>query len=386
MSDREALTTAVRQAIWNAHERRCAYTSEPVDWSELEIDHIIAVRGDDERKSELGAKGIIAPDFDINGFENLLPTKRHRNNQKSNYIHNDASVVFFLGLADQRKEKAKRLYNSFTVSDNSLKGYLQLKAQADRNDIDVEELLSFVQHQVDGEVPMKISPEVDGAPIARANSEFATVLMDKPFALGGGSINEVRLCGEEDNFVICTTANQFLEAKASGYYPLTQYDITSFGLADQTSELLRAVRDSSYAPISELRSPMITLNSLNRWASAWAQDCFIDFEPAPDFSKLKTLNSLIREGLLRVEQQSAWSLTLIPSSGGLAVQISELMRADLDGDTQEEILIFHLTFATEGTLRAGVTRRAKMMADGLLFPVDLRSGAVGLRALPPRGG
>lgn len=131
---------------------------------------------------------------------------------------------------------------------------------------------------------------------------------------------------------------------------------------------------------------MITLNSLNRWASAWAQDCFIDFEPAPDFSKLKTLNSLIREGLLRVEQQSAWSLTLIPSSGGLAVQISELMRADLDGDTQEEILIFHLTFATEGTLRAGVTRRAKMMADGLLFPVDLRSGAVGLRALPPRGG
>ncbi len=89
---------------------------------------------------------------------------------------------------------------------------------------------------------------------------------------------------------------------------------------------------------------------------------------------------------MRVEQQSAWSLTLIPSSGGLAVQISELMRADLDGDTQEEILIFHLTFATEGTLRAGVTRRAKMMADGLLFPVDLRSGAVGLRALPPRGG
>jgi len=80
---------------------------------------------------------------------------------------------------------------------------------------------------------------------------------------------------------------------------------------------------------------------------------------------------LIKEGLLRVEEQSAWSLTLVPSSWGLAVQIRELMRADLDGDTQEEILVFHLTFATAGSLRAGVTRRAKMMADGLLYPFDI---------------
>ncbi len=191
MSDREALPTAVRHAIWNAHERKCAYTNEPVDWSELEIDHIIALGGDEERKARLVATGIIASNFDINGFENLLPTKGHRNKQKTNYIHNDASIVFFLGLAEQEKEKAKRFYDAFTATDKSLKGYLQLKAQADRNDIDVEDMFAFMHHQAKGEVPMKVSPELDGAPIARANSEFATVLMNKPFALGGGSISRI---------------------------------------------------------------------------------------------------------------------------------------------------------------------------------------------------
>ena len=44
------------------------------------------------------------------------------------------------------------------------------------------------------------------------------------------------------------------------------------------------------------------------------------------------------------------------------------MRADLDGDTQEEILVFSLTFAPQGSLRAGITLRAKMKNDGNLWP------------------
>src|ERR1700674_1132207 len=83
MDNRKTITTAARLALWEAHGRKCAYTGEPVAWSELEIDYIIPVKSDAARKTELHGAGIIGADFDINGFENLLPTKAHRNNQKS---------------------------------------------------------------------------------------------------------------------------------------------------------------------------------------------------------------------------------------------------------------------------------------------------------------
>ena len=75
MDNRKTITTAARLALWEAHGRKCAYTGDPVAWSELEIDHIIPVKGDAARKTELHGAGIIGADFDIKGFENLLPTK-----------------------------------------------------------------------------------------------------------------------------------------------------------------------------------------------------------------------------------------------------------------------------------------------------------------------
>jgi hypothetical protein len=124
-------TTAARLALWEAHGRKCAYRGEPVAWSELEIDHIIPVKSDAAWKTELRGAGIIGADFDINGFENLLPTKAHRNNQKSNFIANERSIVFFLSLAAKKKEKAERLLTSSLASDLALKGFLQIKTQAE---------------------------------------------------------------------------------------------------------------------------------------------------------------------------------------------------------------------------------------------------------------
>jgi 5-methylcytosine-specific restriction endonuclease McrA len=59
MDERKNITTTARQAIWEAHAKKCAYTGAPIDWSELEIDHIIPLNGDPARKADLQSKGII---------------------------------------------------------------------------------------------------------------------------------------------------------------------------------------------------------------------------------------------------------------------------------------------------------------------------------------
>jgi hypothetical protein len=72
----------------------------------------------------------------------------------------------------------------------------------------------------------------------------------------------------------------------------------------------------------------------------------------------------------QIEEQSEWSLT-VHSDYGFSVIIRELMRADLDGDNNEEILVFVLAFAQQGTYRAGILKRAKVNDGGLLAPVPL---------------
>ncbi|MGB8898336.1 MAG: HNH endonuclease signature motif containing protein [Methylocella sp.] len=232
MDNRKTITTAARLALWEAHGRKCAYTGEPVAWTELEIDHIIPVKSDAARKTELRGAGIIGADFDINGFENLLPTKAHLNNQKSNFIANERSIVFFLSLA--------------------------------ANDINIEDMIAYLRHQSEGNVPLRVCPEIDGEAISAANSQFAAVLMDKPFALGRGIITEVALRNDNDDVTICTTANEFIAAKAAGLSPKTQFDINCYSLADQTSQLLRAVKQSTYATNSEIRTPLCTRRSNSR--------------------------------------------------------------------------------------------------------------------------
>jgi hypothetical protein len=370
MDNRKTITTAARLALWEAHGRKCAYTGEPVAWTELEIDHIIPVKSDAARKTELRGAGIIGADFDINGFENLLPTKAHLNNQKSNFIANERSIVFFLSLAAKKKEKAERLLTSSLASDLALKGFLQIKSQAETNGINIEDMIAYLRHQSEGNVPLRVCPEIDGEAISAANSQFAAVLMDKPFALGRGSITEVALRNDNDDVTICTTANEFIAAKAAGLSPKTQFDINCYGLADQTSQLLRAVKQSTYATNSEIRTPLVTLKNLDRWAATWVTDSFWPDEANIDVSQYRTLESLIMAGIAQIEEQSEWSLT-VHSDYGFSVIIRELMRADLDGDNNEEILVFVLAFAQQGTYRAGIVERAKVNDGGLLAPVPL---------------
>lgn len=364
---RRNLTTAMRRAIWEAHGRKCAYTGELIDWNELEIDHIIPVKGDPKQKQELLDSGVIDSNFDINGFDNLLPIKSWRNNKKSNFIPNQSSIVYFLSIAAQAASKAEKMYNSLISSDRGFNSYLQIKSQAEQNDIGVEDLIGYLRHQADGEVPLRISLEIEGKNISSANSQYATVLMDKPFALGGGSITDVVLQTDGGEPIVCRTASEFLVAKDAGAWPLTQYDINCYSLAEQTSELLRAVKESSYASISEIRTPHIDFECLEKWSSSWLADMLEENEI--DLSKYPDIQSLINSNFVQPDEHTKWSVTF-HRDGEFSVRLSELMRADLDNDNNEEILVFSSTFAREGTFQAGKVYKAKVGVDGLLAPAE----------------
>ena len=83
MSDQK-ISAVVREALWIAYGRRCAYTHELVDLASMHVDHIVpqSVTSNAEEFESLKREYGLSATFDALGLENLLPTKAGANLQK----------------------------------------------------------------------------------------------------------------------------------------------------------------------------------------------------------------------------------------------------------------------------------------------------------------
>ena len=258
---RQTISTSGRRAIWEAYRRRSPYNGEIIPWNELNIDHIIPVTDQIHLKRATDL-GVVEATFDVNGFENFLPAHVHHNQQKGDKDWEEGTLRFFLEIARNKKPVIETRIANEIRNDAALKAYLELKVTAERNEVTVDDMFSYVRHQADGEVPLRITPGVAGADITSANSSIAAVLMDRRFALGGGSITEFTLHTEAGAPLVVSSVNEYLTARERGYFALTTFEIKAMSMAEETAQLLRAVRNSSYAEQSEIREPILTMNHL----------------------------------------------------------------------------------------------------------------------------
>jgi hypothetical protein len=366
---RKPISTSARKAIWEAHSRKSAYSGEIIPWNELHIDHIIPVT-DAAHLRRAVDRGIVGADFDVNSFENLLPAHNHHNSRKSDGDWTEGNLRFFLEIARMAKPKVEARLAQEVRSDSALKAYLELKATAERNEVSVDEMFTYVRHQAEGEVPLRITPGVDGADIAAANSSVAAILMDRRFALGKGTVTEVTLHSDSGGSVVVRTANEYLAAKDKGYHPFTTWEIIEASMAEETAQLLKAVRDSRYAYYSQIREPILTVSHLDRWHAEWATEAIWERDTRADLASLRTIADVVGAGICHIDMQGQWELHF-HIDFGFSVVMRELLRADLDHDGQEEILIYHHMKARGGSLSSGRVMVAKMSDEGLLRQVPV---------------
>lgn len=363
---RKQPSTDARRAIWEAWNRRCAYTGEPIDWSQLHVDHIIPVERPDILE-RLQISGLVSRDFDINGFENLLPALSFQNLSKLSRELQESRLLFFIDKAEDKKAAIEAALSRLIKSNYELKAYLAIKSASERNDVSMGDMVEFYAHKFEGSVPLRISPGIQGTSIASANSSFAAALMDKPFALGDGTVDEVVLRNNRDEFVYCKTSNELIGALDDGCYAYTTVEIKIASMALETTQALRAIRDSAFAENSDLRSPRVTLKDTARWSADWVLQGIVDRREEIEALGLRTIADAVAAGICEVESLSEYAADFIVP-GGLDVTMRECMRADLDGDGWEEILVFHYISAARsgGTLGAGDAVMAKVEGSGFL--------------------
>lgn len=103
----QSFNSIEREAIWSAHNKKCAYTGQSIMINGFHIDHIIpehlAEKTDElsNIKSSLG----LPDDFDIFGYENLLPCCVATNLQKGKGNFEGAHAHYFFNLAGKRNQK-----------------------------------------------------------------------------------------------------------------------------------------------------------------------------------------------------------------------------------------------------------------------------------------
>lgn len=342
----------LRHAVWLAGNRRCVYCSEPLTFTEVDIDHVIPERlADKPELADILTKLGLPPDFDLMSVENLLPAHRRCNLAKSFDVFDEGSARFFLQLAQRVSTKVRDLISSRKKRE-SRDNILSTVSQAFRSGliepIDIHDMASgfslrLSRPLVFADLPTEhvesISPdEVEG-------------YLDRPVLIGGNPIFAADFGDDEAIRMTVRTCREYRAALAAGFYAKTAYDIKSEAFLRAANSMLTAAASLRMPLTSFIRTPYVGLADLDLLPSSLLLCLSTDDRERVEAFGSLSLGDLSRSGELRLLDVASSQISLEWRSMGLMLR--EIGRADFDGDGIEDILCECYVWVTEGTLGYG---------------------------------
>lgn len=201
-------------------------------------------------------------------------------------------------------------------------------------------------------------PEVKS--IAKADIE---ALRDLPvYSQKNDYIDEVRLINEKGEQIHVRTCREYESACALGYYPdLPNSNMKNSIRFEQQCGLLNSLQAATIPQQSFVSQPRVGVVDLG----------LIPFSFFPLFSNDEsgdlgaTYQSKVKDGVLMVQETNQNSLVIESKLLGMGQHLTEVVRADFNGDGIEDILLFDYRYAVLGTLAyGGILILTKKSIDG----------------------
>lgn len=348
-----------REAIWLAHQKKCAYSRELLDVSNFHIDHILpeSLANAPEEFERVKARFDLDKDFDLFGFENLLPCKPGVNLQKGPLLLEPGPVHYFLGLAASKKAEVESNLVRIEKRKNRGRALILLQQCLERGELSPEEVARILDEH--NEEPKEIFKLIEGMKFADA-SEVHTVakadineLRSRPIRLGSNNqIDGVTLTRNSNEETYVKTCKEYDAAIEAGYFPLTNFDIKMSVFFEHQCGLLRALEAATTPEASFIADPRAGITDLHLLPFS----LFPQVEDkAASVRADATYQSKIDDGTLVVRRLKQNTL-VIEEHNGMGQQLVEVARADFNGDGVEDILLFEYCYATHGTLGYGGVR------------------------------
>ncbi|MFV8799056.1 HNH endonuclease [Yersinia sp. LJYL362] len=352
---KQSFTAAQREAIWLAHSKKCAYTRELLDISNFHIDHIIpeTLNSNPKLRSDTLRKLNLSQDFDLLGWENLLPCRPGANLQKSAEVFEPAHTHFFLGVAASKKTDVVDHLKIIEHRKNRGRALILLQQCLERGELTAVEIAQVLeQYREEPEAifellqGMQFTDEDEITVISRADIE---TLRNRSVRLGENNhINGVTLTNDDDVERFVSTCREYDEALSQGFYAKTTFDMKMASWFEHQCGLLSALEAADSPERSFVANPRVSVIDLS----------LMPFYLFPNLSDVAdsiesniSYQDKVDDGTLTIKRVSQNLLRIESSSMGQ--QLIEVIRADFNSDGIEDILLFEYCYATEGTLGFG---------------------------------
>ena len=363
-----------REALWLAYGKKCAYSGQLLDIGNFHIDHIIPessannLNGFEELKLRLGLRR----DFDINGYENLLPCTAVVNLQKGAAIFEDASLRYFLALADSRKAKVHEYIDKIERRNNKGKVIVALQQLFESGDLSMEDVSEIISKYDDrSKNVFRLLQDLnfaDGSTIRTIADEEINDLYSKPIKLGQNChIDNITLSNSSHDHVYVKTCKEYDEAIRSGYYAATTFDIKMSTFFNHQCGLLRLLQHAVNPESSFVADPKVGIMDLHLIPFSF----FPSLGESPrEEDSVVTYQDKVADGTIIVKRLRQ-NYLCVEEPEGMGQQLVEYARADFNGDGVEDIMIAEYCYATHGTLGYGNVQVLTRRSSSSLFEVML---------------
>ncbi|MGF7179116.1 HNH endonuclease [Tunturiibacter psychrotolerans] len=353
-------SAAQREAIWLACQKKCPYTSRLLDVRSLHIDHIIPESLLDTPsqlevlKSRLG----LPADFDVHGYENLLPCDAGTNFQKGSSILDEGATRYFLSLASKNKPSVEKHLAEIANRNLASRAIILLQQAIEKGQLTPTEVTEILEKYT--KHPEEIFTLLQGLQFADKDEVSAVAktdienLLDRPIKLGQNKvedINGVSLTKDPSEQIYVRTCREYDAAIKDGFYARTTFDMKMEVFFRHQCGLLSVLRKATTAQKSFIAEPRVGIVDLKLLPFTMFPVLGEDTDGVTNSSS--TYQQKVDDGSIVITQVSQNLLSVQEAGGGMSQQLIEVARADFNGDGIEDILLFEYYRVTDGTFGSG---------------------------------
>jgi len=323
----------------------------------MEIDHVIPESLDNNREERERLFGDLGLPFDwcLTDDKNLVPSCRPCNLRKLASLPPTNQLIILLTKVAEKAAEVARLRVHYEKEERADFARVRLEtalASGLLKEVDVDKALAKAAA---GNDLVQLAHGADflvGLTVENLRPSQVNELLDLAVRLGADLPKGLPFTCDGDSVKrFVRTVREYRAAIAYGCYAYTTFDMKMeafFKNADGMLTALEACRPSAH---SFTRSPRCGLCDIDLLPSSLLAYLGEGDQPKSIIAAYPTIGEVVRANKARVVQVSSFALTI--EFEGTGTHMREILRADLDGDGYEDLLVTDYISAVGGTLGAG---------------------------------
>jgi len=343
-----------------------------LSFAEAEIDHVLPeslAKNADEWHRIRSEQGL-TDDFDIDGFENLLPSCRPCNSRKSGTPLALGRTAIELGVAGRAKPQVLALVRRFIEHDKVDKLRIALASALDSGKLserDVSRLISQVRNDSGvfrlSSIPWLIQDQAIGEVSKTDVERYLSEKVSLPLNMKDG----LRLISEDNTKVLVSSLGEFQDAIQKGFSTCSNFERdVAYQRFERPLAFLQVLKAAKFAEQSFMDDPRRGLSDISLLPATLlfvTEDMTSDEAFAGQRSRLdgKSIQDLVENGEATVKEVGSEMLAVQYDHG--RTFMFEMMRADVNADGIEDMVIHWGGGPIRGTYRTAsvvvLTRRSQ---------------------------